>query len=122
MIQPHELFTGAILEYNIGTETEPKWAIIKLEWYDIRNISDDEIDFNKSYRPIPLTEQILVEWCGFENNGLECVLDSKFQWNNGVLKYTQGRNQTVFLPCTHLHLLQRLILALTNQPLKITLP
>lgn len=132
MIQPHELFPGAILEYNIGTETEPDWQPTTIDGVDIQWIDGDAEDFNKSHRPIPLTEQILVEWCGFEkmfSSAIHTLCELTIDKNTSFYFYNWHKEDRQYLSykglqieVLTLHHLQMLVQSLTNQPLKITLP
>jgi len=128
MIQPHELFVGAIVSKN-GTPYEIKAT-------DIPGCVTDNAMFNFIYWSIPLTEKILVEWCkeSFElDEDMGDIIHYKligtkflivFNHNDISLNYetTDGyyclKYWDLGIP---LHHFQRLILALTNQPLKITL-
>ena len=70
--------------------------------------------------PIPLTEDILLK-CGFEYDFISYNLHFGIDWHNGVLRFSQGKGKTIFLPCTHLHQLQNLYFALTQKELTIKL-
>jgi len=128
MIQPHEIIaTVSILEYNEGTDKSPDWQPSIIDAVDLGWLTKKPEDFNKKHRPIPLTEKILVEWCGFE------------KWKDNIFRKSWGRNGVHFITIfpdelfyfetgnnTHrhietLHHLQMLVQSLTNQPLKITL-
>jgi hypothetical protein len=109
MIQPHELQIGSILQDKYGN-------ICTVEAIQYNGLSTDKHSgLYNEFSPIPLTEKILTEWCGCNEIGehyrigerLILIRDGKF------VDYGSG----VELP--YLHIFQRLILALTNQPLKI---
>ena len=85
---------------------------------DIVRIFEDIGSFN--YAPIPITEDILLK-CGFEYDFISYNLHFGIDWHNGVLRFSQGKGQTIFLPCTHLHQLQNLYFALTQKELTIKL-
>ena len=132
MLQPHELFPGAILEYNIGTVDKPDWVTTTIDSYDIGHCESNNADFNLMHRHIPLTEKILVEWCGFEKE-TDCADGiGDFSWFscNGLNINKDIGGWFIIephgvLPIRRfhtLHHLQLLVLALTQQPLKITLP
>jgi len=118
MIQPHELITGAILEYNIGTTNEPEYVPTTIDHYDIGHCELNNADFNIMHRSIPLTEKILMEWCGAFS-----VMPNQYIISDRLIVIRDGKfvdyGSSVQLP--YLHIFQRLILALTNQPLKIEL-
>lgn len=71
-------------------------------------------------QPILLTEDILLK-CGFEYDFISYNLHFGIDWHNGVLRFSQGKGKTIFLPCTHLHQLQILYFALTQKELTIKL-
>ena len=85
---------------------------------DIVRIFEDIGSFN--YAPIPITEDILLK-CGFEYDFISYNLHFGIDWHNGVLRFSQGKGKTIFLPCTHLHQLQILYFALTQKELTIKL-
>ena len=61
MIQPNEkLLPGNVVMYN----HEDGDRAIKLSSYVIFEIATDKIN-QRSFSPIPLTPEILVQWCGF---------------------------------------------------------
>jgi len=130
MIQPHELFVGAILEYNIGTEAAPDWSPTRIDGVDIQWMEGDTEDFNKSHRSIPLTEKILVDWCKDFEHSKEYDKYYKYKTNNIAISFADNKVRVVTgnFVCSivvaenpSLHLLQMLVQSLTNQPLKITL-
>lgn len=61
MILANELRVGNWVEWR--TEGD-KFKRLKIAALDILNASRDHIEFNFRYRPIPLTEQVLLD-CGF---------------------------------------------------------
>ena len=62
MLKPHELFIGAALNKKDKNGFSPLIIDAKyLAW-----IERDELFFNKTFQPIPLTPEILTDWCGFE--------------------------------------------------------
>jgi hypothetical protein len=117
MIQPHELIESqSVLEYYIEETNE--WLPTVMNWQDIRNCVEDNTDFNKWHRGIPLTEDILVKWCGAFS-----VKPNQYRISDRLIVIRDGKfvdyGSSVELP--YLHIFQRLIIALTNQPLKIEL-
>lgn len=127
MIQPHEIFAGAIVNINtvpiaitgIISPDPSKHVFFKDKWVVITPFSYVHLD---KCEPIPLTEKILTEWCGFEKYN-ECFF--KYKNIEGWYLATDGSLtkslSEYYVRLPHLHHLQRLILALTNQPLKIEL-
>jgi hypothetical protein len=140
MLQQHELFPGAIININ-GLPTvvsgilppAPRDDRFSDKWVVITPLSNVLID---DCRPIPLTEKILTDWCGFEEmyrskmhltlelpiNDSVCIYYYEWYNDDGSIKnkYIEIKgDQQYDIP---LHLLQMLVFALTQQPLKITLP
>ncbi|MCE2934408.1 MAG: hypothetical protein LW845_16495 [Flammeovirgaceae bacterium] len=68
-IQPNQILTGTYLQYFIGEEG-CEWDTTKLDWQDIKWCEEDNDNFNKVHKPIPLTTTHLV-LNGFseDNNG-----------------------------------------------------
>lgn len=85
---------------------------------DIVRIFEDIGSFN--YAPIPITEDILLK-CGFEYDFISYNLHFGIDWHNGVLRFSQGKGKTIFLPCTNLHQLQNLFFCLCGKELTIKL-
>jgi hypothetical protein len=130
MIQPHELIESqSVLEYYIEETNE--WLPTVMDWQDIRNCVEDNTDFNNWHRAIPLTEKILMEWCGFEKQTDSADGIGDFSWfsYNGLEINNDIGGWFIIdpyraLPAMRfhtLHHLQMLIQSLTNQPLKIEL-
>jgi len=135
MIQPHEIMIGSCFNQVID-EFEPCapkpifWN--ETNWYRIGEC----IEFYEWFEPIPITEKILVEWCGemFEPEEDEGdiiyykLIGTRFLivFNHDDISLNYETSDGYYclkywdlgIP---LHHLQMLILALTNQPLKITL-
>jgi len=133
MLHPHDLFPTAIININglpnvisgiLPPEPQEdkrfsdKWVVIT----PLSNVPLDECE------AIPLTEKILVEWCGFEKclNGLWCPMEYiniRLHESGTYSIYTSGGDTNLASKgILTLHKLQLLYLALTNEPLKITLP
>lgn len=55
MIDPKELRLGNKMEYFIGEEGL-KWESCTIDWQDIKWCEEENENFNKVHRPIPLTE------------------------------------------------------------------
>jgi len=74
-------------------------------------------------KPIPLTEEWLLKF-GFDDNGI-FVDDSRgfLYWDGSSLHISDSRdtNYTFVAICEHVHQLQNLYFALTNEELKIEL-
>ena len=144
MIQSHELIESqTVLEYYIEETNE--WLPTVMDWQDIRNCVEDNNDFNKWHRSIPLTEKILMEWCGFESMndsmGFRLQLDKDIAFRVYLANDNDGNEVWSHNNCDifqkdssddfhqvclnviplYLHQLQMLVQSLTNQHLKITL-
>jgi hypothetical protein len=135
MLQPHEIFPGAILEYNInfGLRGEQfNWQPKSINWEAIRDLTDFPAMCKSAYRPIPLTEKIVVEWCGFEkmfSSAIHTLCELTIDKNTSFYFYNWHKEDRQYLSykglqieVLTLHHLQLLVFALTQQPLKITLP
>jgi len=124
MIQPKEIMIGSCFNQVINEHEPctPKPIIWdETNWYRIGEC----IEFYEWFEPIPLTEKILVDWCGFDPNdkfnffghfgigtnakGLYCLI------------YSSVHCVTIFedIAFEYLHTLQRFYLDFKNQPLKI---
>ena len=125
-IKQNELRIGNMLNYWI--EEDKSYHVSFMDWQDLRNISEDEIDFNKWHNPIPLTEDILLK-CGFKNADFGLIIITKNktqinlvgidgQWSVG-LSGPFGLVQPCFVQS--LHQLQNLYFALIGNELEITL-
>jgi hypothetical protein len=145
MIQINELQIGSIIEYNVGDELCPDWEVNTIDLDDIRICIERNDYFNTVYRPIPLTEKILMEWCGFESMndsmGFRLQLDKEIAFRVYLANDNDGNEVWSHNNCDifqrdssddfhqvclnviplYLHQLQMLIQSLTNEPLKITL-
>jgi len=127
-LKPEFLPVGSIVEYNIESINHPEWVPTKLDAVDLQWLDGDPEAFNIAHRPIPLTEKILTEWCGFEvcdeeksghlywhkNNKAICCYWDGVQW---CFKYGYDAD-LVFAACEYLHEVQ-LLFAGMKQPLPI---
>jgi hypothetical protein len=112
MIQPHEIQIGSIImSNNIHCIVD---GILK-DGFISTDKGSGHLD---EFSAIPLTEKILTEWCGFHK-----VEENQYRLGFKLIVIRDGKffdyGTSVELP--YLHILQRFILALTNEPLKITL-
>jgi hypothetical protein len=115
-----DLRIGNILNYDIAEgDTLPT----RIDWQDLKWISEDEVGFNLVHSPIPLTNELLLQ-LGFEHKLI----------NGRINTYTKGDFQYRYSPykkglthrllgsmksnkITYVHQLQNLYFALTNQEL-----
>lgn len=88
MITIEQLQVGSIVNYNIGEIHAPEWTPTALDAVDLQWLDGDAEGFNYAHRPIPLTPEILVDWCDAKVNN--CI-DEDANW---IIKYDnmQGRN------------------------------
>lgn len=121
IIKPEDLRHGNKLLYHIG-EDGIEWGVTTIDWQDIKWCSEKNENFNKVYRPIPLTEKVLTEWCGFK---VEEMKTSKYWW---CYDYQLGRIRRRFYirgtkfymkGLEYLHQLQNLHFSLTGQELPV---
>ena len=122
MIQPHEIQRFYLYDYcnNVVEVIElfrDGLCTIKNFKTGVRYTNVNQSDL----AAIPLSEKILTDWCGFEQeNGM-----MSYELNGIKIVYETLANFYRFYPRTnkilYLHQLQLLYLALTNQPLKIEL-
>ena len=154
-LTPNFLPVGSIVEYDYKNELgkmpvvvygihpptpqkEPrldgKWLVDI--WVDGTTYTTTPID---DISPIPLTPEILTEWCGFEKEsdmsekdatwtikyvGFTCVHDERDEigiFANGGNSFTVLFNEQTLTVITHLHQLQHLYSALTQTVLPITI-
>ncbi len=130
MVQPHEIMIGSCFNQVIDNfePCTPKPIIWdETNWYRIGEC----IEFYEWFEPIPLTEQILVEWCkeSFEHSK-EHDKYYKHKTKNIAVSFADNKVRVITgnFVCSiviaenpPLHLFQMLVQSLTNQPLKITL-
>ena len=133
MIQPNELRIGNALEYFVEDSlAESEWILNIVDADDIVLACKDEY-FNKYYRPIPLTPEIL-EKCGFEKGTTEWYSKKYFTDLNEVAEVMELQINLKSFRCSvfdtdlegcamtakrikYLHQLQNLHFALTGEEL-----
>lgn len=132
MIAANDLRIGNLFEYN----TSEGWELNTIDHEDIRQCVESNEYFNEYYRPIPLTEDMLLK-CGFEQrkslSSIEYFIGTNevtYDWLFSITWlnhpesinapnapfYRNGRHTIYFL-----HQLQNLYYALTQKELTITL-
>ena len=113
-LQANFLPVGSVVEYN------GKPRVITAN--DIHNCQADNNWFNNHYRPIPLTPEILTEWCGFEPavDSFGGLLSPEF--NRGRIRIHDNKwyNGIEYIQLDYLHELQLLFLGM-KQVLPITI-
>ena len=131
-LQPNFLPVGSVVSYNCGSEQFPDWQPTTLDWQDLQWLSQTPIEFNAVHEGIPLTPEILTEWCSSEKvQFIKCKENSAgnvwmpFIDNIGLKELTfveykdkgfEYRDMDL-----HLHQLQHLYSALTQTVLPITI-
>ena len=131
-LQPNFLPVGSVVEYNIGTTDKPEWSATVLDCQDLDWLVRSKDDFNLSHRPVPLTPEILTEWCNmklerkqlsiniggelmdYATDGKMCIYCSKKGW---TLDSIVNKNTVYF---HYLHELQLLFLGM-KQVLTVTI-
>ena len=122
MIQPHELQRFYLYDYcnNVVEVIELfRDGLCTIKNFKTgvgyTNVNQSDLD------AIPLTEKILTEWCP---EVVSNPYQDRYEIGNIHIQYN-GFTDTLWIDgmphITYLHQLQMLILALTNQPLKIEL-
>jgi len=132
-LQPNFLPVGSVVEYNIGTTDKPEWSATVLDCQDLDWLVRSKDDFNLSHRPVPLTPEILTEWCNmklerkqlslniggelmdYATDGKMCIYYSKKGWTLDSIV----NKDTVYFQ--YLHELQLAYSALTQTVLPITI-
>ena len=130
-LAPNFLPVGSVVEKN----THNGWKPTTIDSYDIVKQQLNGDTFNEDYRPIPLTPEILTEWCNMKlerkqlslNIGgelFEYAIDSKnfciyYSKLKGWTLDSRVTKDTVFIK--YLHQLQHLYSALTQTVLPITI-
>lgn len=129
MIQPNELRTGNVLLYN----TEKKWVHIKCEPYQIEYCQRIPELFNKQYKPVELTKDILLK-LGFKNidkgayiyyakyfNHYDYIgLESRIKISISDQSNKLFLNDRFLMFSRNLHVLQNIIFAITGTELDTT--
>ena len=137
MIKANELRLGNALEYLVEdcVDNSSEWMLNIVDTADIVDAASNESIFNKYYRPIPLTPEIL-EKCGFRMERKQWALNVggelfHYAFIEGFVVYAKNKNyneltlDSVTKPnrsrfIQHLHQLQNLYFALTNEELNYT--
>jgi hypothetical protein len=114
MITKQELRIGNLLNYDTGEGIYPA----KIDWQDLKHISENEEDFNKYHKPIPITQETLTK-IGFKNIGDGWFGIGKFTWNifDKSIRY---RGFHLGEP-DYIHQVQNLYFAIENEELSANL-
>jgi hypothetical protein len=116
-MKSNELRTGNLLNYDTAEgETLPT----KIDWQDLKWLSEDEKGFNLVHSPIPITEEWLLKF-GFVSNPYKDTYEKMYVVIN--CNKTSGELELYLdaLPIDiyHVHQLQNLYFALTGEELTI---
>ena len=127
MIKPNELFIGAVVNYINGKELLPTILDAKyLAW-----IERHESSFNKMFQPIPITTEILIDWCGWEDTHFSDQIvvivggkTNQFTFKHYLFSNTKHIvfNSERLDHIQYLHQLQSLYQLLTGEQMPIKLP
>lgn len=129
MLKPNELFIGAVLNYDTGEGIEP----FAMGAQGLLFMEENPITFNDDHSPIPLTPEILTDWCGWNQDGYKVykpihakgvnkmmIAFYKFQRDVKLMHY--GEYITSLPHVKYLHQLQALYQLLTGEVMPIKLP
>lgn len=124
MIKPNELFIGAVVNYEIGGLIEP----YIIDSADLTWIENDQESFNLKHSPIPLTPEILTDWCGWYDidysESITIIQNGDFifkKMSKLGFSYIIFRGEKLY-HIKHLHQLQSLYKLLTGEEMPIKLP
>jgi len=117
-LQPNFLPVGSVVEYNIGTTDKPEWSATVLDCQDLDWLVRSKDDFNLSHRPVPLTPEILTEWCAAKRGK---VFLSEYRIGNRLFIIRDGKcfDYGSNVQLDYLHELQNLFLGM-KQVLTVT--
>jgi hypothetical protein len=121
MIQPNEkLLPGNVVMWHDKPYT--------LDAKDIWHISIDIKTFRNVLSPIPLTPEILVQWCGFTKGFYaygaimgKCNVSIDFEDGFLAIVDSNGSAVNVKLP-DHLHTLQNTVYFLSGEEMPVNIP
>ena len=115
MIQPQELRIGNYVEYRIQDELDERKEWLELSTIDATDLVILESGIDEDFRPIPLTEEILLKFGFLKDDNfyhLNNIWISNFYENYFSL---DGFDETKI---EYVHQLQNLYFALTGEELK----
>jgi hypothetical protein len=121
MIKAIELRIGNMLNYDTVIEGV---LVTKIDWQDLKWISQDRKDFNRVHNPIPLTEEWLLifgEIKGKSDRGTfpmyYNIIDKHLYVDNNFAQC----DKISWMPILYVHQLQNLFYALTGEELTINI-
>lgn len=124
MIKPNELFIGAVVNYDTGEGIE----LCKIDAQELTWIEINPKDFNKRHSPIPITPEILTDWCGWKDidysESITIVQNGDFVFKKMSklgFSYIIFRGEKLE-HIKYLHQLQSLYQLLTGEEMPIKLP
>lgn len=132
-MEANELRLGNLCEYFIQDNVEKDyWVKNKIDIQDLELCLKEKEYFNKLYRPIPLTPEILSR-CGFKRNGGEYSMELEYPPIKTVFNFPFNKgfmgDHSVYLDFErrwdtkhqYLHQLQNLYFTLTGEELTVNL-
>jgi len=126
MIAANELRLGNYCEYYIEDNMKKSdpgfWVKNKIDLQDIECCLNNKEHFDKYYRTMPLTAELL-EKCGFEkaNDNFGGYLSPLYKVGRIRINDNEWYNSCFYTTVKYLHQLQNLIFALTGTELEIKL-
>lgn len=121
MIKPNELRIGNLIEYLVEDDFHGnEWMFNKVDSEDILMCVKDNDYFNRFYRPIPITPEILGK-CPQVTDFNEIVLKDSYgnnvyaQYDFGDMDFRIGKS---WYRCEYLHHLQNIFFDLSGEELK----
>ena len=125
MIKANELRLGNYVEYHISDSMDERkqwWELDKIEGSDIQWLTENPDD--QDYRPIPLTEEWLIEKMKFhkQNNQIYSIGLKLFisWWNTNSIEIDIN-GEVLIINCKYVHELQNIYFALTGEELELKL-
>lgn len=76
-LTPNFLPVGSLIQINLGSQNFTDCEVKIVDWYVLKQCQQDNDLFNTTHRPIPLTPEILTEWC---NAKKDSFLVGQHQW------------------------------------------
>ena len=119
-ITPNQIRTGNSFQYFIG-EYGCKWDITKLDWQDIKWCADENENFNKVHKPIPLTDDWLLKF-GFKKEDKTPSKEHGQYFSIWILDYKYSFAYAPFREdcgIKYVHQLENLYFALTGTELEL---
>jgi hypothetical protein len=127
-MEAKDLRIGNLLECYIETD-KLGWVHFPIDWQDIRECEEENMSFNKSHRPIPLTEEWVLKFEEFEKtdkegtpcffNGDNIMLFNRGSYFDAYLHSEYNGNVFFATRLFHVHQLQNFYHTIEKQELTI---